>query len=196
MMREVRALYTWRLSPAELARLDCAERRAVVRLASIEPEILAYLTVCIRDPDVRSEALADVLAVGWEGVGPESTMESLRTVAMTEARKRSAAWKGYQRHTATPSIDVERGKLDPPIDAASPPDKWVQLDLALTVLRREERIALELWAIEDKSDREIAAALGCKLATVRKLRQRAKAQLRRRLSSPRQVGNLSGGAAS
>jgi RNA polymerase sigma factor (sigma-70 family) len=158
-------------------------------VASIEPEIWAYLMVRIRDPDDRKEALADALAAGWESVGPESTVESLRSFAMGEARHGSARWKARQRHAETSGgRDLDLLQLDATSNASSPPETSARLELALAILRREERVALELWATENKSDHEIAAVLGCRQATVRKLRQRAKVRLRRMLSTSRPAG--------
>lgn len=184
MMGVVRPLYTWRFSRAELARLESAERRAVEMVASIEPEIWAYLTVCIRDPADRKEALADALAAGWESVRPESTVDSLRSLALTEARHASARWKARQRHAKTSgALDLDLLQLEATSNVPNPPDTSPRLHLALAILREEERTALELWAIEDKSDQEIATVLKCRPATVWKLRQRAKLRLRPTLSS-------------
>jgi DNA-directed RNA polymerase specialized sigma24 family protein len=182
-MRPVRSAYTWRLSLADLGRLDPSERRAAEMVAASEPDVRAYLTASIRDRDERQEAILDALAAAFEGIRRDSTAESTRILALMEARKRSAISKARQRYVASRPEPDQWGTGAANIDAAAVQSYhlrlWVWFEPVLASLRQQERLALELHVAEGKSDKDIAIELHCRPATVRKLRERAGNALRR-----------------
>jgi len=181
-MEKLHEGYTWQFSLADLERMDPTERRAAEIVAATELEVRAYLTTSIRDPDERQEAILDALAAAFDGTNRNSTSQSIRSLALTEARKRSAGCKRRKRHVDS-RVDPNQWRAeaaDDPVAVRSYRlQLWLWFEPMLGRLRQQERQALELYVAEGKSDRHIALELQCRPATVRKLRERAAVALRR-----------------
>lgn len=180
------------LPKATLERLELSERRKVEIVCAVEPFVRAYLLKSIRDPDEREDAVADALACTWEGAAPDSAPEFIRAVALVSARESSRRLKERQRRVVSgPDSDSAALLAAAGLQFRSESDRSVEttreyrlavsawLEMSFTRLRAAERLALELYVADDWADRDIAVALRCSPATVRKLRERGKRNLRK-----------------
>lgn len=95
-----------------------------------------------------------------------------------------SAWRVRRRRPAS----VPLGEEHPGPDEYGPVDVRDQLRRALDALPRAQRAVLVLGFLDDLSDEEIAAMLDRKPATVRSLRHRGLAALRRELDGDRVEG--------
>lgn len=95
----------------------------------------------------------------------------LRTVVVNGCRMALRRRETERRHR----------ELDPPLPAESP-DELIELHEALGTLPERQRVVVVLRYFADRTDAEIAEALGCRPATVRSLAHRGLTRLRKELA--------------
>jgi DNA-directed RNA polymerase specialized sigma24 family protein len=153
---------------------------AVELIRAIEPRLRRYLR-CIRAaPDELDSLVADVVAELWCSLPPEVSLElfgelavkALRGVARTHQRRRRH--EVASRGDGTVHSDVERQAARNAYRLAI--DGW--WESTACHLTASQRLALELYVMDDRADVQIATKLGCSTGSVRVLRHKAKGLVR------------------
>lgn len=147
------------------------EEYVAVRL----PALLRQATALAGDPHVAEDVVQDVLVKAqsrWARIRdmdvPDAYLRKMIVNELMSARRRAAA-------------AVRRERVARPIPAEDGTDLVVQRDAIRHVIRAlptRQRIVIALRYYEDMADGDIAALMGCSVATVRSQASRALAKLR------------------
>jgi RNA polymerase sigma factor (sigma-70 family) len=147
-----------------VARRVCDRALAVAMMATGDPDVARDISqeTAIRAMSGLSRLRDDQAFDGW-----------VYRIAVAEVRR---SHRRRLRHTYTPLESVELSEL--PVELADVLDRRQWLWKALAELPARQRIAIALRYAAGMTDRQIAAAMGCRAGTARSLLSRAIARLR------------------
>jgi RNA polymerase sigma-70 factor (sigma-E family) len=138
---------------------------------------IAYLVTA--DRGVAEDCVQDALVRlhrRWRRVSPEGRVAYANRAVINAA----LSWRRRRRLAEVP-LDVE---VHAPVrDPDDPPGVDPRLEAALWTLPPRARAAVVLRFLEDRSEAETAAAMGCTVGTVKSLTSRGVARLREALAA-------------
>lgn len=154
-----------------------SERQILRLLDGVRPLVERRLARLTRDQ--REDAVLAVMSEVYLKLQPDATAGDVHDLAIYELRLIERYEKWDLRHRAL-SYDAERSIIDPAIEAKREYRLrlWVYLEGVLSHLSETERLVIEAFHADSRSDAETAALLGWSLEKVRKVRSRAKRKLR------------------
>lgn len=165
-------------SPSDEARFETLYRRT-------RSDVLAYLVRRSSSADEAADLLAETYLIAWQKLNAIPSGDSARLWLFGVAR--NVQLKGFRRRRVAHEL-VERlaGELRA-ARSASPIDEPVHdvLRVALAVLPERDREILTLTAWEGLTPREIAVVVDTSANAVRIRLHRARARLRKQLTSAR-----------
>ncbi len=157
------------------------EARALETLyAAYGPGLLNYLAGLLGQREVAEEALQEVMLAVWRGAGGFRGDSSVRTWLLAITRRQAMR---RRRRVALCEVALDEAAVDEAPDVADALANRLRVRDALARLPDHQRGVLELVFFHELSEAEAALVLGVPAGTVKSRLSRAKAALKRLLSS-------------
>lgn len=139
------------------------------------PALVRHATVLSGDPHVAEDVVQDVL------VKAQPRWTRIRTLDVPESYLRKMIINELVSTRRRVTARLRRERVQLPVEVEDRAEQVVQRDALVQLIRAlppRQRIVIALRYFEDMADGDIAALMGCSLATVRSQASRALARLR------------------
>jgi DNA-directed RNA polymerase specialized sigma24 family protein len=155
---------------------DAPQDSVLQLIRRIEPRLRWYLCRAAVPPDDVEAMVADVVGELWCSLSPQASPEMTWEAGLELLR--GVVRIRQQRLRAEAAPELRTGAQPADVDSAERNTHRLRIqnwwESAGQQLTLAQRLALELHTMEDYSDIETAAILGCSVASVRVLRHKAK----------------------